>query len=102
MFSGDQDSVVPLLGSRSLVREMAQDLEFNISVPYGPWFHKGQVGGWVTEYGNLLTFATVRGASHLVPYAQPSRALRMFTSFIRGARLPNDTHPSISGGDSPI
>ncbi|KAF5796253.1 putative carboxypeptidase D [Helianthus annuus] len=102
IYSGDQDSVVPLLGSRSLVREMAQDLEFNISVPYGVWFHKGQVGGWVTEYGNLLTFATVRGASHLVPYAQPSRALRMFTSFIRGARLPNDTHPSISPGDSPI
>ncbi|KAI3825863.1 hypothetical protein L1987_07555 [Smallanthus sonchifolius] len=95
IFSGDQDSVVPLLGSRTLVRELAHDLEFNVTVPYGAWFHKGQVGGWVTEYGNLLTFATVRGAAHMVPYAQPSRALHMFTSFIRGSRLPNNTHPSI-------
>ncbi|KAK7320890.1 hypothetical protein VNO77_30805 [Canavalia gladiata] len=95
IFSGDQDSVVPLLGSRTLVRELAHDLQFKITVPYGVWFHKGQVGGWVTEYGNLLTFATVRGAAHMVPYAQPSRALHLFSSFVRGRRLPNTTHPSI-------
>ncbi|KAL2318354.1 hypothetical protein Fmac_032230 [Flemingia macrophylla] len=95
VFSGDQDSVVPLLGSRTLVRELAHELQFRITVPYGAWFHKGQVGGWVTEYGNLLTFATVRGAAHMVPYAQPSRALHLFSSFVRGRRLPNTTRPSI-------
>ncbi|GMP46546.1 hypothetical protein CsSME_00014656 [Camellia sinensis var. sinensis] len=96
VFSGDQDSVVPLLGSRTLVRELAHDLHFNITVPYGAWFHKGQVGGWVTEYGNLLTFVTVRGAAHMVPYAQPSRSLHLFSSFVRGRRLPNTTRPSIN------
>lgn len=95
VFSGDQDSVVPLLGSRTLVRELAHDLQFKITVPYGAWFHKQQVGGWATEYGNLLTFATVRGAAHMVPYAQPSRALHLFSSFIHGRRLPNETRPSI-------
>ncbi|KAJ1411096.1 Peptidase S10, serine carboxypeptidase [Sesbania bispinosa] len=95
IFSGDQDSVVPLLGSRTLIRELAHELQFKITVPYGAWFHKGQVGGWVTEYGNLLTFATVRGAAHMVPYAQPSRALHLFSSFVRGRRLPNATRPSI-------
>ncbi|XP_011101717.1 serine carboxypeptidase-like 42 [Sesamum indicum] len=95
IFSGDQDSVVPLLGSRTLVRELAHDLQFKITVPYGAWFHKGQVGGWATEYGNMLTFATVRGAAHMVPYAQPSRALHLFSSFVRGRRLPNNTRPSI-------
>ncbi|KAM0018403.1 putative carboxypeptidase D [Helianthus debilis subsp. tardiflorus] len=94
IFSGDQDSVVPLLGSRTLVRELAHDLQFKVTVPYGAWFHQGQVGGWVTEYGNLLTFATVRGAAHMVPYAQPSRALHLFSSFVRGSRLPNNTRPS--------
>ncbi|RWW00328.1 hypothetical protein BHE74_00033351 [Ensete ventricosum] len=54
-----------------------------------------KVGGWVTEYGKLLTFATVRGASHMVPYAQPGRALRLFTSFVHGQRLPNSTYPPI-------
>ncbi|KAF8026502.1 hypothetical protein BT93_F3093 [Corymbia citriodora subsp. variegata] len=95
VFSGDQDSVVPLLGSRTLIRELAHDLNFKVTVPYGAWFHKGQVGGWATEYGNLLTFATVRGAAHMVPYAQPSRALHLFSSFVRGRRLPNTTRPSI-------
>ncbi|KAL6316938.1 hypothetical protein AAG906_024476 [Vitis piasezkii] len=85
LFGGDQDSVVPLLGSRTLIRELAQELKFKITVPYGAWFHKGQVGGWATEYGNLLTFATVR----------PSRALHLFSSFVRGRRLPNTTRPSI-------
>ncbi|WCJ43423.1 serine carboxypeptidase-like 42 [Euphorbia peplus] len=91
VFSGDQDSVVPLLGSRTLVRELAHDLKLKITVPYGAWFHKGQVGGWVTEYGNLLTFATVRGAAHMVPYAQPSRALHLFSSFVHGRKLPSKT-----------
>uniref|UniRef100_A0A1J3FNP8 Carboxypeptidase n=1 Tax=Noccaea caerulescens TaxID=107243 RepID=A0A1J3FNP8_NOCCA len=92
IFSGDQDSVIPLLGSRTLARELADDLSFNTTVPYGAWFHKAQVGGWGTEYGNLLTFATVRGAAHMVPYAQPSRALHLFSSFVRGRRLPNKPH----------
>ncbi|XP_054792229.1 serine carboxypeptidase-like 42, partial [Prosopis cineraria] len=97
VYSGDQDSVVPLLGSRTLMRELARDMKMKITVPYRAWFHKGQVGGWVTEYGNLLTFATVRGAAHMVPYAQPSRALQLFTSFVSGRRLPNTTHPLING-----
>ncbi|KAG2278002.1 hypothetical protein Bca52824_060557 [Brassica carinata] len=92
--SGDQDSVVTLLGSRTLVRELAHDLNFSTTLPYGPWFHKNQVGGWVTEYGKILTFATVRGAAQMVPYAQPSRALHIFSSFVRGRRLPNSTHYS--------
>ncbi|CAH2061302.1 unnamed protein product [Thlaspi arvense] len=95
IFSGDQDSVIPLLSSRTLVRELANDLNFNTTVPYGFWFHKEQVGGWVTEYGKLLTFATVRGAAHMVPYAQPSRALHIFSSFVRGQRLPNKPHTSL-------
>ncbi|KZV17342.1 serine carboxypeptidase-like 42 [Dorcoceras hygrometricum] len=95
VYSGDQDSVVSLIGSRTLVRELADDLKFKITVPYGAWFHQKQVGGWATEYGNLLTFATVRGAAHMVPYSQPSRALHLFSSFVRGRRLPNDTRPSI-------
>jgi len=43
-----------------------------------------KVGGWVTEYGNFLTFATVRGASHMVPSAHPDRILELFLSIIFG------------------
>ncbi|XP_031473926.1 serine carboxypeptidase-like 42 [Nymphaea colorata] len=95
IFSGDQDSVVPLLGSRTVTRQLAADLGFKITVPYGAWFYKGQVGGFATEYGNLLTFATVRGAAHMVPFAQPARALALFKAFVSNKRLPNTTSPSI-------
>ncbi|CAH8294303.1 unnamed protein product [Eruca vesicaria subsp. sativa] len=98
VFSGDEDSVIPLLGSRNLVKELAEDLKilnFNTTVPYGAWSHKGQVGGWVIEYGDILTFATVRGAAHMVPYAQPSRALHLFSSFVLGRRLPNRSPPPL-------
>ncbi|KAJ3703929.1 hypothetical protein LUZ61_007634 [Rhynchospora tenuis] len=95
VFSGDQDSVVPLLGSRTLVRELAHDMKLRVTVPYGAWFDRGQVGGWYTEYGNILTFTTVRGAAHMVPYAQPGRSLRLFQSFVNGKRLPNTTHLSM-------
>ncbi|CAN6458491.1 unnamed protein product [Victoria cruziana] len=92
IFSGDQDSVVPLLGSRTLTLKLASELGFNSTLPYGAWFYKGQVGGWATEYGNILTFATVRGASHMVPFSQPGRALALFKSFLANRRLPNTTH----------
>ncbi|TMW99537.1 hypothetical protein EJD97_002358 [Solanum chilense] len=100
IFSGDQDSVVPLIGSRTLVRELARDLKFKTTVPYGAWFHKGQVGGWQIEYGEKLTFATVRGAAHMVPYAQPSRALHLFTTFVHGKRLPNTTRIPINSSSN--
>ncbi|KAM0940591.1 putative carboxypeptidase D [Dioscorea sansibarensis] len=94
LYSGDQDSVVPLLGSRTLVRELAHEMKYGITVRYRAWFYKDQVGGWVTEYGNLLTFATVRAAGHMVPYSQPGRALQLFESFVKGQRLPNTTQTS--------
>lgn len=49
----------------------------------------------MTEYGKFLTFATVRGASHMVPFTQPDRALGLFRSIILGQRLPNTTYPPI-------
>ncbi|KAH0460715.1 hypothetical protein IEQ34_011378 [Dendrobium chrysotoxum] len=112
VFSGDQDSVAPFLGTRALMRELAHDMRLGVSVPYTAWFYKGQVffllslfdnietrsmkvGGWMTEYGNILTFATVRGAAHMVPYAQPARAFFLYKLFVNGRRLPNTTFPPI-------
>jgi serine carboxypeptidase-like clade 2 len=51
-----------------------------------------QVAGWTISYGENLTFATVRGAAHMVPYAQPARALALFKSFIGARRLPSHEH----------
>lgn len=47
-----------------------------------------QVGGWTQVYGDILSFATIRGASHEAPFSQPERSLVLFKSFIEGKPLP--------------
>ncbi|XP_065872627.1 serine carboxypeptidase-like 45 [Euphorbia lathyris] len=88
VYSGDQDSVVPLTGSRTLIHRLARELELNTTEPYRAWFAGKQVGGWTQVYGNILSFATIRGAAHEVPYSQPERSLILFKSFLEGRHLP--------------
>ncbi|XP_077229246.1 serine carboxypeptidase-like 45 [Tasmannia lanceolata] len=88
VYSGDQDSVIPLTGSRTLVHGLANDLGLNVTVPYRVWFEGKQVGGWTQVYGNRLSFATIRGASHEAPFSQPERSLVLFKAFLQGSPLP--------------
>ncbi|KAL9361309.1 hypothetical protein Peur_044094 [Populus x canadensis] len=64
VYSGDQDSVIPFTGTRSLV------------------------GGWTQVYGDNLSFATIRGASHTAPSTQPKRSLLLFKAFLEKKPLP--------------
>lgn len=43
VYSGDQDSVIPLTGSRSLVHGLAKELDLKTTVPYRVWFEGNQV-----------------------------------------------------------
>ncbi|GAB2289351.1 Serine carboxypeptidase-like 45 [Dionaea muscipula] len=88
VYSGDQDSVIPLTGSRTLVQQLARDLGLNTTIPYRAWFAGQQVGGWMEAYGDVLSFATIRGASHEAPFSQPERSLVLFKSFLEGRPLP--------------
>ncbi|KAL7179670.1 hypothetical protein ACSBR1_042971 [Camellia fascicularis] len=88
VYSGDQDSVIPLTGSRTLVHGLANQLGLNTTVPYRVWFGGQQVGGWTQVYGDTLSFATIRGASHEAPFSQPERSLVLFRSFLQGMPLP--------------
>ena len=87
IFSGDIDGIVPTSGSRAWVEGLRlKELEH-----WRPWLVKDgalgpQVGGYVTRYEGL-TFATVRGAGHMVPYTQPLRAAHLFKAFIDSAPL---------------
>ncbi|KAK8913841.1 Serine carboxypeptidase-like 45 [Platanthera zijinensis] len=88
VYSGDQDSVIPLTGSRTLLHKLAHELRLNTTVPYRVWFEGQQVGGWTQVYGNILSFATIRGASHEAPFSQPERSLGLFRAFLQGRPLP--------------
>ncbi|GLT86762.1 hypothetical protein SLE2022_048810 [Rubroshorea leprosula] len=88
VYSGDQDSVIPLTGSRTLVDQLAKELGMKTIVPYRVWFAGQQVGGWTQVYSNILSFATIRGASHEAPFSQPERSLILFKAFLGGQPLP--------------
>ncbi|EES10676.1 hypothetical protein BDA96_06G064600 [Sorghum bicolor] len=90
VYSGDQDSVIPLTGSRTLVSRLAGRLRLNTTAaPYRAWFQGKQVGGWTQVFGGgALSFATVRGASHEAPFSQPERSLGLFRAFLAGQQLP--------------
>ncbi|ESR52104.1 hypothetical protein CICLE_v10031451mg [Citrus x clementina] len=88
VYSGDQDSVIPLTGSRKLVNGLAKELKLETTVPYRVWFEGQQVGGWTQVYGNILSFATIRGASHEAPFSQPERSLVLFEAFLDSRPLP--------------
>lgn len=89
IYSGDVDGIVPTTGTRAWV----EGLGLPVKAPWRPWLSPGkgklppQVGGYVTEYDGL-TFATVRGAGHMVPYVQPQRGLQLFEAFLRRASPP--------------
>ncbi|XP_042057305.1 serine carboxypeptidase-like 45 [Salvia splendens] len=90
VYSGDQDSVIPLTGSRRLVHRLARALKLRSSTPYRVWFAGMQVGGWTQVYGDILSFATIRGASHEAPFSQPERSLVLFKAFLEGRPLPQE------------
>ncbi|KAJ9128973.1 hypothetical protein P3X46_034268 [Hevea brasiliensis] len=91
VYSGDQDSVIPLTGTRTLVNGLAKYLGLNTTVPYRAWFEGKQVAGWTQVYGDILSFATIRGASHEAPFSQPERSLVLFSAFLGGKQLPEVT-----------
>ena len=54
---------------------------------WGPWFiGDHQVAGYSVEYEGL-TYATVKGAGHMVPETNPREAFAMFQRFIGGQSL---------------
>ncbi|XP_078448538.1 serine carboxypeptidase-like 35 [Wolffia australiana] len=87
IYSGDTDGRVPVTSTRYSINKM----ELSLKEDWRAWFHKKQVAGWVVEYKEGLTFATVRGAGHQVPAFAPDRSLSLLSHFLAGDRLPSSS-----------
>ncbi|KAH9321476.1 hypothetical protein KI387_016115, partial [Taxus chinensis] len=86
VYSGDVDSVVPVLGTRLSINA----LKLKIQKSWYPWMNgDDDVAGYSIIYKGGLTFATVRGAGHEVASYQPARALAMVKYFVAFQSLPN-------------
>ncbi|WRX28684.1 Peptidase S10 [Theobroma cacao] len=79
IFSGDQDAIVPTVGTLNHVNKLAKDMNLNLTKD-GAWNHENKGGGWMYSYDNLLTLMTVKGANHHVTFSKPSEALFIFTN----------------------
>nr|CAD2175513.1 unnamed protein product [Meloidogyne enterolobii] len=62
IFNGDTDALNIYLTAQKIVENLGQKL----TAPKQPWLINGQIGGFKTEHGKLLTFATVRGQGQLI------------------------------------
>ena len=70
------------------VQEFAASLERPLTHEYTNWMYEinkknQQIGGFIRRWDGL-TFATVRGAGHMVPTDRPAQALHLFSHFING------------------
>ena len=83
VFSGDGDNCVPYIGTQEWVR----NLGFPVKQNWHPWLVNDQVAGYAVNYQPNLTFATVKGAGHMVPQYMPEQALALFTAFINNTPL---------------
>ena len=94
IYSGDVDGIVPTAGTRAWVESLAWPL----AAPWRAWNcsgggHRGvQTAGYVEVFHTPalaagLTFATVRGAGHMVPTTQGARAAHLFSHWLSGEPL---------------
>ncbi|KAL5992719.1 hypothetical protein ACLOJK_013638 [Asimina triloba] len=84
LYTGDMDSVCPITGTRYSIHKLG----YGVDTPWRSWHSQNEVGGYVVNYKGLV-LVTVRGAGHFVPSYQPSRALTMISSFLRGVLPPS-------------
>jgi len=77
IYSGDADMCVPNTGSEA----WTSSLNLPLLEEWRPWFVNNQVAGYVRSYEGL-TYATIKGAGHMVPQYRPPQALYFFTQFL--------------------
>ena len=83
---------VPLTDTLYVPISACRDLGLNTVKPWAPWSAPDQSGepavlGYSTHYEYNFTYATVKGAGHMVPTFRPRAALVMVDRFLTNRRL---------------
>lgn len=88
VYNGEADLCVPYTDNEYWTRSMG----YSVAKPWTAWEVQGEqgayVGGYVIHYappgGGNFSFATVRGAGHMVPETRPEAALALLTAWTTG------------------
>jgi hypothetical protein len=78
VYSGDADAQIPHTSTEA----WTSSLGFTEVAPYQMWTLNKYVQGYVTRYQHNFTYATVKGAGHMVPLYRPAAAQAMVSRFI--------------------
>ena len=108
IISGDVDGICATVGTQSWIYSVINDQSTNLSSPglssvytmWRPYFVAGQQAGYITQFHDSLTFATVHSAGHEVPLYQPRRAYYLFKMFVNGSIFHFDSVSSASTSPS--
>ncbi|KAL8268617.1 hypothetical protein R6Q59_002415, partial [Mikania micrantha] len=85
IFSGDHDMTFPYVG----IERWIASLGVRVEIPWNPYYVDDQVGGYEMTYGEndfSLTFATVKGAGHLVPVDKPKETMDVIKRWLASPR----------------
>jgi len=85
VYSGDADTVLNFISTEQWIIS----LKMSVKQRWRNWTYNDpvnglQVGGWGIVY-DRLTFKTVKGAGHMVPWYQPVPAYQLMTDFIKSS-----------------
>lgn len=93
IYSGDLDSSVPIIGTKSWVSKLREELDIPVKKVWREWWTEGlhpyddQVAGMVWEL-DTLTLATVKGSGFMVGREKPKELYTILDSFLNNKRLP--------------
>lgn len=82
IYNGEADLCVPFTDNEWWTRSM----NYDVKEPWAQWLVAGEegsyVGGYRIQYDYNFTFATVRGAGHMVPETRPEASFTLFRDFL--------------------
>ncbi|XP_027157791.1 serine carboxypeptidase-like 18 isoform X3 [Coffea eugenioides] len=78
IYSGDHDLLAPHIETQAWIRS----LDYPIIDDWRQWIHEGQVAGYTMTYANKMTFATVKGGSHVAYMFKPAECRTMLERWI--------------------
>eukprot|EP00727_Mastigamoeba_balamuthi_P002068 m51a1_g11859 hypothetical protein (914) ;mRNA; r:503783-507973 len=82
IFSGDLDGCIPFMGTAKWIACRGRP----VKNAWRTWHLDGQVAGGVIEY-DRITFATVKGAGHMVSYYLPPAGYAIFDRWIQEKQI---------------
>ncbi|XP_035839138.1 serine carboxypeptidase-like 18 isoform X3 [Helianthus annuus] len=89
IINGDHDMNFPYIGTEQWIKS----LDLPTESPWKPWFASNQVAGYRTRYaknGYTLTYATIKGAGHVVALNKPKEAFSMVDEWLSTHSYLND------------